>query len=120
MGGPDPSLLPGADTYTAANNGVNNSSHNPHILGSGDAYSGGNFSGITVAQSTPTWVLNSTQITTNTTITAVRFYFGSLYDTSQEHDATIEIAPEPGPIVMVLGGLVLIAAGSWKRRNRQP
>jgi hypothetical protein len=115
IGGPNPALLPGTDQYTASNPGIRNSSHTPEILGSGDVYTAGNFNG---ANSTPTWVLSSGQILPTTTITAVRFYFGSAYDVSQEANATIEFTPEPGPIALVLGGLLLVAVGRWKRRAR--
>jgi hypothetical protein len=114
IGGPDPNLLPTTDSYTNANSGVKNNSHNPLILGSGASYSGGTFAG---ANTTPSWVLNTQAIQSTTTIVAVRFYFGSAYSSSQETDATIEIAPEPGAGFMVAGGVLLIAVGAWRRRR---
>lgn len=102
--------------YGGANNSITNQ-HSPYILGSSSTFNYAAGTPFATADTTPTWVLNIPQLQANTTIAKVRFYFGSAYSVpSQEADATIEIAPEPGPVVMMLGGLLLIAAGAWKRR----
>ena len=103
--------------YADGNNSITNN-HSPYILGSGSTFAYGAGTPLAGADTTPSWVLSIPQLQANTTIKAVRFYFGSAYVVpAQEADATIEIAPEPGAVAMVIGGLVLIAAGTWKRKR---
>jgi len=103
--------------YADGNNSITNN-HSPYILGSGSTFAYGAGTPLANADTTPSWVLSIPQLQANTTIKAVRFYFGSAYVVpGQEADATIEITPEPGPMVMMLGGLALIAVGAWKRRQ---
>ena len=103
--------------YDDGNNSITNN-HSPYILGSSSTFNYGAGTPLAGANTTPTWVLNIPQIQSATTITAVRFYFGSAYIVpGQEWDATIEITPEPGPMTMMLGGLALIGVGAWRRRR---
>jgi len=103
--------------YDDGNNSIT-SNHSPYILGSGDTFLYPTGTPLAGMNTTPTWVINLPQFQATTRITAVRFYFGSAYIVStQEADATIVVTPEPGPIAMVIGGIVLVAAGRWRRRT---
>jgi hypothetical protein len=103
--------------YDDGNNSITNS-HSPYILGSGNTFTYNTGTPLAGMNTTPTWVINVPQFQATTRITAVRFYFGSAYIVpTQEADATIVVTPEPGPIAMVVGGLLLIAAGRWRRRS---
>jgi hypothetical protein len=103
--------------YDNGNNSITNN-HSPYILGSGSTFSYATGTPLAGMNSTPTWVINLPQFQATTRITAVRFYFGSAYITpAQEADATIVVTPEPGPISMVVGGLLMIVAGAWRRRQ---
>ena len=102
--------------YADGNSSIT-TNHSPYILGSGSTFTYAVGTPLAGMDTTPTWVLTlPTGVQANTTITAVRFYFGSAYIVpGQEADATIEITPEPGPVTLVVGGLLLITAGRWKR-----
>jgi len=103
-------------TYSDANNSVTGNSHQPLTLMSG---SQPNFTGSGLATPTnvaPTWVLDVPLLNSNTTVTQVRFYYGSLYDTSVASTPTVEI-PEPGATSMIAGGFFLIVAGICRRRR---
>ena len=110
--------LPNASgNYSNANNSETGASHQPLTLMSGTipTFTG---SGLTTpTQAQPTWVLDVPLVNNNTIVTAVRFYYGSLYDTTVAGTATVEI-PEPGATSMIAGGVLLIIAGVWNRRRR--
>jgi hypothetical protein len=117
IGAPDPTKVSTTDQYTGANNGLKNGNVNGYILGSGGSYTSG--TPLANANATPTWVLSAPQVTAGSYILNFRFFFGSAYDlTNQEVNGTLESAPEPGPVAMVIGGLLLIGVGTWKRRRR--
>jgi hypothetical protein len=103
--------------YSDGNNSITNN-HSPYILGSGSTFAYASGTPLAGADTTPTWVLNVPQLQVNTTIAKVRFYFGSAYLVpTQEADATIETAPEPDSVIMILSGLFLIAVSVWRRRK---
>ena len=115
FGGPGPAqlVIGGPSTPTgpySTKGGLTTTPHQPYILGSGQTYTSGPFSG---KSSTPTWVLNVPNIIAATTVSDVRFFFGSAYDSTQE----VIVLPEPGPVAMMAGGLMLIVIGAWKRRK---
>jgi hypothetical protein len=112
IGGPDPAQGD-SDQYTNANGSIaGNGPHNPFILGSGANYSAGV---LKTVNSTPTWVLSIPQITSTTSISQVRFFFGTTYSTNFDVPDSSIITPEPDPIVLIAGGLALIAAASLAR-----
>ena len=115
IGGPDPTTG-NSQLYTnAAGSIAGNGPHNPFILGSGATYSVGTLKGLNAM---PTWVLKVPLITSTTTISQVRFFFGTTYGQDEVTD-NIGITPEPGPIVLIGGGLLLVAGGRFSRRSRK-
>jgi hypothetical protein len=114
MGLPKPNA---SGNYSNMNNSGTGASHQPLTLMSGTipTFSGSGLATPTNAQ--PTWVLDVPLVNNNTIVTAVRFYYGSLYDTTVASTATVEI-PEPGATSMIVGGVLLILAGAWTRRRR--
>jgi hypothetical protein len=103
--------------YADGNSSIDNN-HSPYIVGSGTTFNYASGTPLANADTSPTWVLNVPVLAANTTISKVRFYFGSAYSVpSQEADATIEIIPEPGVAAMMVGGLLLIVAGTWRRQR---
>jgi hypothetical protein len=122
IGGPDPTTTGGAtptDTYTHAQGAIaGNNGHNPFILGSGDAYSGGPLGGLTSANTTPTWTLDVPTITASTGIVSVTFFFNTTYNTASTTDNN-PITPEPGPIVLIISGLLMVGVARLAKRKRE-
>jgi hypothetical protein len=114
IGDPNPATGT-SETYSAANNGLKNGNVNGYILGGGTAYNAGPLNGATGAA---LWTLNMTGMPANVTyanIASFRFFFGSAYDVANQ--SILAETPEPGAAAMIAGGLLLIAAGAWKRRR---
>jgi hypothetical protein len=114
MGLPKPNA---SGNYSNMNNSGTGASHQPLTLMSGTipTFSGSGLTTPTNAQ--PTWVLDVPLLNNNSIVTAVRFYYGSLYDTTVTSTGTVE-TPEPGATSMIAGGVLLIIAGAWSRRRR--
>jgi hypothetical protein len=109
--GPAELAIGGPNATSGAYNtggGLATKPHQPYLLASGATYATGPFAGTI---STPTWVLSVPLLNVNTNVSNIHFFFGSAYDFNQE----VDLLPEPGPIPMVMGGLLLIA-GVWRRR----
>ena len=120
IGGPN-SSTGSLEKYTNANGSIaHNGPHNPFILGSGDTYASGPLAGL---DSSPEWVLNLPLLTPTSTVTQVKFFFGTTYGdhviTETVSTQTSSATPEPGPLVLMISGLGLIA-GSVLVRRRQP
>jgi len=115
LGGPD-AAMGSKDKYTAARGSIaGNPAHNSFLLGSGATYSEGVLAGL---HSTPTWVLSLPQITVSTTLSQVRFYFGTTFGTNEVVDS-LAMTPEPTPIVLIGGGVMLIMVARVARGLRK-
>ncbi len=113
IGGPDSSGV-----YAGAGGSIaGNKAHNPFILGSNTSYASPSV--LAGLDSAPKWVIKMPTITASTTVTSVIFGFGTgtNYGTGS---LAMYGTPEPGPFYSIAGGLMLILAGAWKRRDRSP
>jgi hypothetical protein len=114
IGGPDPATG-SAQVYTNAGGSIaGNGPHQPFLLGSGATYSAGPLNGLV---STPTWVLSVPLLTTSSSVGQARFYFGTTFSRDLAPDSVGVASPEPGPIVLMLSGLLLITRRRWSRRR---
>lgn len=114
IGGPDPATGTSYQYTNAAGSIAGNGPHNPFILGSGAGYSTTALKGL---NSAPTWVISVPQLTITTGISQVRFFFGTTYGADEVVDNSF-YTPEPGPAVLIGGGLALIALGRVSRKKR--
>jgi hypothetical protein len=115
IGGPNISGI-----YANANGSIaGNKPHNPFVIASNGTYASGVLHGL---DTSPTWTISVPTETVNVAVSKVIFGFGTgtNYGTN-----TIEVdnfqdlgAPEPGSLIMMLGGLGLILIGVRKRRSR--
>ena len=111
IGGPNPSN----GLYDAGNPSLYNTPHQPYILGSGDTYSSGPFTGL---DSSPEWILNVPQLSANTTITGVTFGFGTAWGTNTTLGQNDTPTPEPGAASLVFTGGLLIGVSVFLRRRK--
>jgi hypothetical protein len=123
-GQPDELIIGGPDlttgTYTAAMGSIaGNGPHNPFIMGSGGTYSSGTLH--TLQYTSPTWVLNlpGNTLLPATSISHVNFLFGTTYGAVEDSVSSFS-APEPGAMVMILSGLLLIAVARVSCRWHKP